>query len=264
MGHVAHVADHQTHDHGAHVGGKGHADLGEEGVDVGADAGGDDQQGKGLHNAVHAQVLRLAGRLGSLHALAVLLALIHHGVQIVLLDLRTGDGSSHQGAGDQTVGGAGHRHNAGAHDACILKLGPEGTGGSVSAHQGDGAHAQAQTAVQLEHLGQTGAHQVLNDHHDAGQEQEHQHRLDASSQHLEAGAVAHTGEEPDHEGVLQGLIEGKGDHARGVQGQVDQGEHQAAHDRGGDAHPAQKLHVRHDDTAEQEENHCQRGRLHQV
>ena len=134
----------------------------------------------------------------------------------------------------------------------------------MAAHQGDGAHAQAQTAVQTKHAGQAHAHQVLADDQDGGQDQEEDHRPGALLQQLDAGAEADAGEEEVHEGGLQGLVKGEGQDPGLIGDQMQDGEDQSADDRCGDAAALEELHVTDREASQQEQQHCQRRRLQHV
>ena len=251
---VGNVTDDQGHQHAADVHGQGDVDGGEGVGHIGAQAGGDDDEHKGGEEGLAVEHLGL-GLIDGLRLaqVGVLLHLAGQGLQAVLLDLPAAQRSAHQGAGHQAVGGAGDGHRGGALHAHVLEQGAEGGGGAVAAHQGDGAHAQAQTAVQTKHAGQAHAHQVLADDQDGGQDQEEDHRPGALLQQLDAGAEADAGEE-EGEGQDPGLI---GD-------QVQDGEDQSADDRCGDAAALEELHVTDREASQQEQQHCQRRRLQHV
>ena len=135
----------------------------------------------------------------------------------------------------------------------------------MAAHQGNGAHAQAQPGViQAEQLGEAYAHKVLHRDHDGGQQQEHQHRARAPAQHLEAGPVPYTGEEPDHEHIFQRLVKGQGEQSRLMDHQVENGEDQPSHHGGRDAAAPQESHVVHDKAAQHEQQHGQPCRLEDI
>lgn len=264
------VADDGGDDHGADVGGEGELDVPAKDGDVdvveggsedGADAGGHGQQDKGVGEGVNVHPLGLGLLGGGLAVHLLNLRLIFGGGQPSADDDAPGGGAAHEGAGHQAEGGGGHCQHLGAGDAHFLHGVAIGAGGAVSAHHGDGAGAQAQPGVPLEDHGQQGADQVLeNDHHD-GDGQEGKHLFAALLQQAEAGGVAHAGEEQGHEVVLHVLVKGQGQHAGHVQHQVDNGEDQSAHHRGGDAAALQKVDAVGEEAAQHEQEHGDARRL---
>ena len=83
----------------------------------------------------------------------------------------------------------------------------------------------------------------------------------APLEQAEAGGVAHAGEEQGHKEVFDILVKGELDDPGEVQGQMGQGEDQAAHHRGGDATFSQKLDAVGKKAAQDEQEHGDARRL---
>lgn len=83
-------------------------------------------------------------------------------------------------------------------------------------------------------------------------------------QQLDAGAEAHAGEEEVHKGHAQGLIELQGQDPGLIGDQVQDGEDQSAHHRGGDAAALQEVNVIDDEASQEEQQHCQSRRLQHI
>ena len=134
----------------------------------------------------------------------------------------------------------------------------------MAAHQGDGAHAQAQQGAFAEQRGDGCADDVLAQHQHGGQGGEQKHGDRALLQQLEAGAEADAGEEEVHERGFQNLFKLEFHDTRLIDNQVGDGEHQSADDGGGDAAALQELHTADDEASQQEQHHGQSGGLQHV
>ena len=126
----------------------------------------------------------------------------------------------------------------------------------MAANQRNGAHAQAQTSVQTKHGCQCGAQNVLEQNQHDSNCQEDDNLNAAGLQQTEAGSEADRAEEHGHEESLEGVVEGDVTNTGGVADQVNDCEHQAAHNRCGDAVGVQEVDLAAQEAAQQQHDCC--------
>ena len=253
---VGDVADDGGYEHGADVVREDEAGADEDLTDDGAEAHGNEQVREGVHEAVVVDALPrallfvdgLALAVGGLLELLELVARVGWVETLFFGDAREAVAAheefahraAEQAAGDEAEGGSGKGNRRRVVEADAFKDRAEGTGGAVTADHRDGACREAHERVQVKDVCQGDADGVLAQDQEGG---EHGHLGDegaALADQADAGRVADAREEEHHEDVLHDGILAVRPDAVDVEDVVEDGEEDAADDRGRDAVAAQE------------------------
>lgn len=253
---VGDVADDGGYEHGADVVREDEAGADEDLADDGAEAHGNEQVREGVHEAVVVDALPralffvdgLALAVGGLLELLELVARVGWVEAFLFGDAREAVAAheefahraAEQAAGDEAEGGSGKGNRRRVVEADAFKDRAEGTGGAVSADHRDGACREAHERAQVKDVCQGDANGVLAQDQEGG---EHGHLGDeraALAYQADAGRVADAREEEHHEDVLHDGILAIRPDAVDVEDVVEDGEEDAADDRGRDAVAAQE------------------------
>lgn len=161
----------------------------------------------------------------------------------VLLNPARSRRPAHRRASDEAEGRAGEPRDRSALYPHPLHDLPVGRSCAGAADHRNRPRAEAEPRVRAERADGEDAEQILPAGYDNRENQTEKHRLAAALQLLKAHREADRREENVHEHDLQRVVEGDEGRARRVERRVHRREADAAHQRRGDAVPAEKRHL---------------------